>query len=561
MIRISAALWLLLNLLAAGTTPAAAQSGCSSIAAGAVLTAAQWNACFQAKVNFPIPAGVLSGTEPITITNGNVVGFDYAHAGAFTAAQSIAGLTVTSSFTATGLVTNADLVNSSVIINGVSCTLGSSCAGITATATSITPGTTSVVTPVPWGVLFADGSSPTSFVQDNGNFFAYPNIGGSTSALAYNPTGVAQASLPILGGSGSGFYAFGVNPWVQLVGVGNHNGWGGLSFGGAYNGGSGFVPTGTFINDAMMNELIFGFDTIAWSLGAASQVVPTENWAPGHNGSQWQWCAVATGGTYGNSCFIMLLDSQAGLTITSAPFTLAIQGGDSWSHAAWTTTGLIIQEQGGSINDSTGTGTVANVYTRKWGGKTVTATGAVTYTNYYGSYFKADVAGTNVTMTYKWALGADSISDVGALLVGGSLTNPGIASAAQADVVCTTAAGLFSYQVSATGCASSTEDDKDILGYMGRDEVVRVALGLSEIKEWTYKKSLNFGDDSRYVGFTAQQVEKIDPRFVTYERGKLHAVKHQQLAEVAIAGFSILLRDLKADNDNLRAELRAATAR
>jgi hypothetical protein len=62
-------------------------------------------------------AGTL-GDLPITGSAGNVV---------LSTSPSISGLTVTSSFTATGLVTNADLANASVTINGATCTLGSSC--------------------------------------------------------------------------------------------------------------------------------------------------------------------------------------------------------------------------------------------------------------------------------------------------------------------------------------------------------------------------------------------------------------------------------------------------
>jgi hypothetical protein len=47
----------------------------------------------------------------------------------------IANLTVTGSFLATGLVTNADLVNTGTTVNGVVCTLGSSCTATAAAGT------------------------------------------------------------------------------------------------------------------------------------------------------------------------------------------------------------------------------------------------------------------------------------------------------------------------------------------------------------------------------------------------------------------------------------------
>jgi hypothetical protein len=56
-----------LLLLVLGAAPAAAQSGCSNIATGAVLTAAQWQACFQKKTDFPL-------TGPLSITGLTVTG-------------------------------------------------------------------------------------------------------------------------------------------------------------------------------------------------------------------------------------------------------------------------------------------------------------------------------------------------------------------------------------------------------------------------------------------------------------------------------------------------------
>ena len=69
----------------------------------------------------------------------------------------ISGLTVTTSFTALGLVTNSDLVNSATTVNGQTCTLGSTCA-ITASATSITIGTTTTIGGSAGRVLSDDGT-------------------------------------------------------------------------------------------------------------------------------------------------------------------------------------------------------------------------------------------------------------------------------------------------------------------------------------------------------------------------------------------------------------------
>lgn len=78
------------------------------------------------------------------------------------------------------------------------------------------------------------------------------------------------------------------------------------------------------------------------------------------------------------------------------------------SAAAWTTAGIRHQGVAASFTDTSSSGTVAAAYTNSFGVGTILASSATTYTNYFGSYFSDPVASTNVTMTAKWALGADS---------------------------------------------------------------------------------------------------------------------------------------------------------
>lgn len=66
-IVLSAVLWMVLS------TPALAQSGCNTIVTGAVLTAAQWNACFAGKQDYlgyvPLNPSNLIGTPPIVVSS------------------------------------------------------------------------------------------------------------------------------------------------------------------------------------------------------------------------------------------------------------------------------------------------------------------------------------------------------------------------------------------------------------------------------------------------------------------------------------------------------------
>lgn len=102
------------------------------------------------------------------------------------------------------------------------------------------------------------------------------------------------------------------------------------------------------------------------------------------------------------------------------------------SAAAWTTAGLRHKGAAFSATDTSSSGTVAAAYTNLFGVGTILASSATTYTNYFNTYFQDPVASTNVTMSNKWALGADSISigtsnqfkvsTAGAITAGGTIT-------------------------------------------------------------------------------------------------------------------------------------------
>lgn len=78
------------------------------------------------------------------------------------------------------------------------------------------------------------------------------------------------------------------------------------------------------------------------------------------------------------------------------------------SAPAWTTNGIRIRGVSSTLTDTTSSGTVAAAYTNALGGNTIAANSATTFTNYFTSFFRDPTAGTNVTMTNRWALGAES---------------------------------------------------------------------------------------------------------------------------------------------------------
>ena len=115
------------------------------------------------------------------------------------------------------------------------------------------------------------------------------------------------------------------------------------------------------------------------------------------------------------------LDTLLG-ALLSASGNRITPGGTNVSMAAWTTNAIRAKFAGATYTDSSSGGTVAAVYVDAFKAATVAANGATTFTNAYGCYFETPVAGTNVTFTNHWALGADSAKITGALTVTGQFT-------------------------------------------------------------------------------------------------------------------------------------------
>jgi fibronectin-binding autotransporter adhesin len=115
----------------------------------------------------------------------------------FGTAPAISSPTVTTAFTATGLVTNADLANPATTVNGITCTLGSTCtvSGVGAT----TAGTANVQTLAKAGYTLTD-QSVVNFKVGAGltNTTAAPTLNvNSTGATAMDvQSGAALVSLP-----------------------------------------------------------------------------------------------------------------------------------------------------------------------------------------------------------------------------------------------------------------------------------------------------------------------------------------------------------------------------
>lgn len=114
--------------------------------------------------------------------------------------------------------------------------------------------------------------------------------------------------------------------------------------------------------------------------------------------------------------------------LLSATHNLITVGGAAHSAAAWTTTGLRATFKGATYTDTSSSGTVTAVYVDAHKAPTLAASSATTYTNAYSVYAEAPVAGTNVTLTNAWALGADSLKVNGVATITGHVTLEGVTS-------------------------------------------------------------------------------------------------------------------------------------
>ena len=103
-----------------------------------------------------------------------------------------------------------------------------------------------------------------------------------------------------------------------------------------------------------------------------------------------------------------------GFTRLSSPNTSA---------AAWTTAGINLIQSAATFTDTTSSGTVADIRMNNFAAQTLAASSATTASLLYGTYFNNPLAGTNVTATERWAIGADSLRVTSGVLLDGITSN------------------------------------------------------------------------------------------------------------------------------------------
>lgn len=115
--------------------------------------------------------------------------------------------------------------------------------------------------------------------------------------------------------------------------------------------------------------------------------------------------AMTASPTFTGTVTTSALTANSTVTVDAASLILK----DAFNRTAWTTAGLRYTSVAANYTDTTSSGTVATAYTDLFAASTIQASSSTTFTNYFNSYFQDPVAGTNVTLTNKWAVGADSL--------------------------------------------------------------------------------------------------------------------------------------------------------
>lgn len=371
--------------------------------------------------------GSFAATEPITVSAAAGVvtyGFDYAHAGTFAAIQTDNGLTTTSPGWYAGIT--GDTV--SRVRVGLNSTDVPSIAFGPGGASArdlflerVGPGNLRFGAP--------DAASPVPQTLSVQNVVAgTSNAAGANLTVALSQgTGSAAGGGLVVEASAAGGSGTSVNPLAAVLdyGVTTPGAWtfakpAAFSASLTMPDSSTWTPSGG-LSGTVINNTIIGnataaagtFTTVrAATLGSVSAVAYGFNSAKTgfYSGTQDASVGLSVNGSdvldYGVTTAATLTHLKP-TVVSGASFGLSgnISGGGIIG-----TSGIRYKNAAATLTDTSSSGTIAAAYTDLWGGDTIAASGATTVTNYYGSYFQAPVAGANVTLTNKWALGADSLS-------------------------------------------------------------------------------------------------------------------------------------------------------
>ena len=117
----------------------------------------------------------------------------------------------------------------------------------------------------------------------------------------------------------------------------------------------------------------------------------------------------------------------------------------------------------------------------------------------------------------------------------------------QTNVLCyNTTTGLVTTTTQGTACLISSAKYKDHITNLSDKRALDIATQLQPIS-FRYKTEADMGD-AMHLGFTAEQVENVEPQLVEYKNGLPHGVKYGELSAV----WAGALRELRQELQELR---------
>jgi len=160
------------------------------------------------------------------------------------------------------------------------------------------------------------------------------------------------------------------------------------------------------------------------------------------------------------------------------------------------------------------------------------------------------------------AIGTTSDPGIGGLIVNGQTYLPNITqtSAAQTGTVCwssgSSPAGKLTVDTT-LGCLSSSERFKERIEPLRPADCLKVVLRLEAVSFFKRREYGGDVDPAEQIGFRAEQVAAVDRRLTADDPdGNVRGVRYMQDSAIYACAFQAI----KADNDNLRADLKRLTA-
>jgi len=153
------------------------------------------------------------------------------------------------------------------------------------------------------------------------------------------------------------------------------------------------------------------------------------------------------------------------------------------------------------------------------------------------------------------SIGTTTDPGIGSLQLNAQQFIPNITttSAAQTGTVCwTTGTGKFTVDTT-VGCLTSIGAAKNIREHVSPAEALKIVNRLDPV---SFRYKAGWGDGGRYeqFGLVAEQVARVDERLAGRDpEGKMQGVRYQELTAVLVGA----IKQLKADNDDLRAAIKA----